>query len=76
MKKLFMILMMAAALMTLASCSQKPGVIKTDVPARPAGQESVIGLTAEPIDVVRVGRSADILERNGLEPALMFSVSL
>lgn len=109
MKKLF-IMLTAATLMLLASCSQKPGVIKTDVPARPAGQESVIGLTADPIEVVRVGfvglgmrgrgaidrfvhvphskiaalcdveadrveRSAKVLERNGLEPAQMFSGS-
>lgn len=46
---------MAAALIALSSCVQKPCVIRTDVPARPAGQESVIGLTADPIDVVRVG---------------------
>ncbi len=46
---------MAASLLVLASCVQQSGVIKVDVPVRPAGQESALGMTADPIDVVRVG---------------------
>ena len=108
MKKLFFIV--AISVMALVSCSENKGVIQVDVPARPAGQESALGMTADPIEVVRVGfvglgmrgysavdrfvhvpdskiaalcdveadrveRSASILERNGLEPALTFSGS-
>ena len=46
---------MAASLLVLASCVQQSGVIKVDVPERPAGQESALGMTADPIEVVRVG---------------------
>lgn len=46
---------MTASLLVLASCVQQSGVIKVDVPERPAGQESALGMTADPIDVVRVG---------------------
>ncbi len=53
MKRFFML--MAASLLVLASCVQQSGVIKVDVPVRPAGQESALGMTADPIDVVRVG---------------------
>ncbi|MBQ8483381.1 MAG: Gfo/Idh/MocA family oxidoreductase [Bacteroidales bacterium] len=53
MKRLF--LMMTASLLVLASCVQQSGVIKVDVPERPAGQESALGMTADPIEVVRVG---------------------
>ena len=53
MKKIFV--SAVASVMMLLSCSQNPGVIKTDVPARPAGQESALGMTADPIEVVRVG---------------------
>ncbi len=38
---------------SLMSCSQ--GIIKTDVPARPAGQEDVLGLRVPAIDTVRIG---------------------
>ncbi|MCM1176942.1 MAG: Gfo/Idh/MocA family oxidoreductase [Clostridium sp.] len=44
-----------AILMLSCSCSRTVKPISVDVPARPAGQESVIGLTAAPIDTVRVG---------------------
>lgn len=38
------------------SCSQNVSkVIKTEVPARPAGQEDVLGLRTEPLDTIRVG---------------------
>lgn len=46
---------MTASLLVLASCVQQSGVIKVDVPERPAGQESALGMTADPIEVVRVG---------------------
>ena len=51
-------LALIAAAVAAISCNcknDKSLVIKTDVPARPAGQESVIGLTAEPMDTVRIG---------------------
>ena len=46
------ILLVAAAVVLAASCQNLP--IKTKVPARPAGQENVLGLTADPIANVRV----------------------
>ena len=36
-------------------CNKKDGVIEVAVPERPAGQESALGMTAEPIETVRVG---------------------
>ncbi len=51
-------LALIAAAVAAISCNcknDKSLVIKTDVPVRPAGQESVIGLTAEPMDTVRIG---------------------
>ena len=51
MKRLGFIVLLAAA---LAGCA-KPNVIEVEVPARPAGQEDVIGLTAPALDTVRVG---------------------
>ena len=45
----------ATAIMLLASCCQKPSIIKVDTPVRPAGQEDVIGLTAPAMDTVRLG---------------------
>lgn len=48
----------AALLLVLAvSCStvNKSGVIKVETPARPAGQENVLGLTVPAMDTVRVG---------------------
>ncbi len=50
--------MFAALLLVLAvSCStvNKSGVIKVETPARPAGQENVLGLTVPAMDTVRVG---------------------
>ncbi|MBQ6074263.1 MAG: Gfo/Idh/MocA family oxidoreductase [Bacteroidales bacterium] len=54
--KLFLIC--AAIALMAVGCTPKSsdnGIIKTTVPARPAGQENVIGLTAEPIETVRIG---------------------
>ena len=53
MKHIKFLAILMASVLVLASCGQK--VIKTKVPARPAGQEDVIGLTADPIDTVRIG---------------------
>ena len=50
--------MFAALLLVLAvSCStvNKSGVIKVETPARPSGQENVLGLTVPAMDTVRVG---------------------
>lgn len=46
----------AALTVTMASCCDKgPKVLRTEIPARPAGQEDVVGLTAPALDTVRVG---------------------
>ena len=52
MKKIFIVLV---AIVTLAACSQPSNVLTVDVPARPAGQEDAILMTADPIDTVRIG---------------------
>ena len=52
MKKLIMAL---AVLTAICSCCHDDGIIRVETPARPAGQTDVIGLTAEPLDTVRVG---------------------
>ena len=52
------LLFICTALVILAAgCCKQPAanLIKTPVPARPAGQQNVIGLTAEPIETVRIG---------------------
>ncbi len=49
-------LVSAALLLLLAACGKSPdNIIRTNVPARPAGQQSALGLTAEPIETVRIG---------------------
>ena len=53
MKKLFLLL--AIAMLSLVSCNENVNVIRTEVPKRPAGQESVLGLRAEPLETVRIG---------------------
>jgi predicted dehydrogenase len=53
-RKLFLFLAVAA-LLAAGCCKPSGNVIKTTVPARPAGQQDVIGLTAEPIETVRIG---------------------
>ena len=52
--------LLSAAALLAACCGNKDtgstvSVIKTDVPARPDGQENVIGLRTDPIDTVRIG---------------------
>ena len=48
-------LLFSVALIAAVSCGTASKTIKTRIPARPAGQENVLGLTAEPLDVVRIG---------------------
>ena len=52
MKKIFLIFSLA---MMFAACCQTESAIMVETPERPAGQEDVIGLVADPIDTVRVG---------------------
>ena len=52
-KNLLLIVTIIAA--TACSTTRNPKPIKVKVPARPAGQENVIGLTVPAIDTVRVG---------------------
>ena len=69
----------AALLLVLAvSCStmNKTGVIKVETPARPAGQENVLGLTVPAMDTVRVAfvgigmRGSDAVERYTYVPGV------
>ncbi|MBR4734536.1 MAG: Gfo/Idh/MocA family oxidoreductase [Bacteroidales bacterium] len=53
--KLFRVAIVAAAAVVLASCCQNSKVIKTKVPPRPAGQESMLQFAAEPIADVGIG---------------------
>ena len=70
MKKPLLLLFAAVAILAPA-CKQKTvtSILKTDVPARPAGQENVIGLRTEPLETVRIGvvglgmRGGDAVER-------------
>ena len=41
--------------MSLAACSSDSDVLTVETPARPAGQEDAVLMTADPIDTVRVG---------------------
>ena len=53
--KLKSIICSAVAVICLFSaCQQQGGIIKTETPQRPAGQEDVIGMTVEPIDTINV----------------------
>ena len=51
------ILLAAATLVMVAACNsgKTSGPIKVNVPARPAGQENVLGLTVPAMDTVRIG---------------------
>lgn len=44
-----------ASLLFIGACSQGNLPVKVAVPERPAGQNDVLGLVAEPIDTVRIG---------------------
>ena len=50
-----LLLLPLIALAAACSSSMTAGPIKTEVPARPAGQENVLGLTVPAMDTVRVG---------------------
>ncbi|MBR4775525.1 MAG: Gfo/Idh/MocA family oxidoreductase [Bacteroidales bacterium] len=51
MRRFFTLAVLALA---FVACSQEQ-IIRVPVPARPAGQKDVIGLTAPPLDTVRIG---------------------
>ena len=55
MKRSIFLLFTMFALLAAACCKPAGNIIKTPVPARPAGQQDVIGLTADPIETVRIG---------------------
>ena len=48
-------LLLGIAMIATVSCGTSSRAIRTRVPARPVGQQDVIGLTAEPLEVVRIG---------------------
>ncbi len=54
MKRVLTILTLTAALFAV-SCNKNVSVIKTEVPARPAGQGDMLGYADKPIDTIRVG---------------------
>ena len=69
------LLSICTALLVLAACGgQKTGIIKTEVPARPAGQQDMIQFAAEPIADVGIGvvglgmRGSDAVERLSFVP--------
>ena len=68
-------LMLAVLTLSAAGCGKPTdNILRTTVPARPAGQQDALGLTAEPIETVRIGvvglgmRGSDAVERLSLVP--------
>ena len=56
MKRSFFLLFAVCALLAAGCCKPSGGnIIKTPVPARPAGQQDAVGMTAEPIETVHIG---------------------
>ena len=74
-------LILTAAAFLAVACNNKPAqtVLKTTVPVRPAGQENVIGLTADPMETVRIGvvglgmRGGDAVERLSYVPGAVIT---
>ena len=75
-------LTLALAVLSLAACqqaTQTAGILKTEVPVRPAGQENVLGLRTEPMECVRVGfvglgmRGAGAVERYTYMPGVQIT---
>lgn len=70
-------LFIALALLSVLGCSRGP--IKTDVPRRPAGQQSVLGLTVPAIDTVHIAfiglgdRGAEAVRRYSYMPGVKIS---
>lgn len=55
MQKRFFTSLIGVALLGLVACNSTIKPIEVEVPARPAGQEHAVGLTAPKLEVVRVG---------------------
>ena len=80
MKRIILLLLASAALLmgTAVSCKsndncdKKDGVIEVAVPERPAGQESALGMTADPIETVRVGFIGLGMRGSGAVPRYCF----
>lgn len=49
------IIIFIASILVVCSCARQSGIIVIDTPARPAGQQDAVAMTADPIDTVRVG---------------------
>ncbi len=55
MQKRIFTTLIGVALLSLVACNNTIKPIEVEVPARPAGQEHVVGLTAPKLDVVHIG---------------------
>lgn len=53
--KNFLTVLSLAAVLLIGGCTSSDGIIRTKVPARPAGQCDMLGFAADPIETVRVG---------------------
>ena len=80
MKRTILLLLASAALLMVTAvscksnekCCDKDGVIEVAVPERPAGQESALGMTADPIETVRVGFIGLGMRGSGAVPRYCF----
>ena len=80
MKRSILLLLASAALLMVTAvscksnekCCDKDGVIEVAVPERPAGQESALGMTADPIETVRVGFIGLGMRGSGAVPRYCF----
>ncbi len=74
MKQKLLLICTMLALLGTGCCKSADNIIKTPVPARPAGQQDAVGLTADPIETVHIGvvglgmRGSDAVERLSLVP--------